>query len=131
MLSFTINDYKDIINLQRPVSIRPSMEISHRAKQFAPFAALQGFEDNIKLKGLLYEEKKILSDDRKCEIDYFLQNLSIGDEVTVTFFHEHLHLANMGEYHTISGTVNHWNPPFYLKIEDVEINIGNIYNIKN
>ncbi|MBR0397722.1 MAG: hypothetical protein IJI10_05555 [Eubacterium sp.] len=40
--------YDDIINLSRPVSKNhPPMPLEKRAAQFAPFAALTGFEDAI------------------------------------------------------------------------------------
>ena len=36
------NAYADMIYMQRPISRRIKMDIGHRAKQFAPFAALKG-----------------------------------------------------------------------------------------
>lgn len=43
-----IEDYEDIIGLEHPISPRhPRMPQSDRAAQFAPFAALTGFEDEI------------------------------------------------------------------------------------
>ena len=43
------HDYDDIINLPHHVSKRrPQMSMWNRAAQFAPFAALTGYEDAIK-----------------------------------------------------------------------------------
>ncbi len=43
------HDYDDIINLPHHVSKRhPQMSMWNRAAQFAPFAALAGYEDAIK-----------------------------------------------------------------------------------
>lgn len=43
-----IDDYLDIINLPHPVSKKhPPMPRISRAAQFASFAALSGYEDNI------------------------------------------------------------------------------------
>jgi len=43
------NEYDDIINLPHHVSKRhPQMSIWNRAAQFAPFAALTGYDDAIK-----------------------------------------------------------------------------------
>ena len=43
------NDYDDIINLPHHVSKRhPQMSMWNRAAQFAPFAALTGYDDAIK-----------------------------------------------------------------------------------
>jgi len=42
-------DYEDIINLPHHVSKRhPQMSMWNRAAQFAPFAALTGYDDAIK-----------------------------------------------------------------------------------
>lgn len=42
------NQYDDIINLPHPVSrTYPQMAIENRAAQFAPFAALSGYENAI------------------------------------------------------------------------------------
>ena len=43
--------YSDIINLERPEpdpDKHPRMSVYNRAAQFAPFAALTGFEESIK-----------------------------------------------------------------------------------
>jgi len=43
------NDYDDIINLPHHVSKRhPQMSMWNRAAQFAPFAALTGYDDAIR-----------------------------------------------------------------------------------
>ena len=44
------NQYEDIINLPHHVSTKhPQMSIEQRAAQFAPFAALVGFEERVKI----------------------------------------------------------------------------------
>ena len=48
MIDNETNRYDDIINLKRPVSRKHvPMSIENRAAQFAPFAALTGFDDAI------------------------------------------------------------------------------------
>ena len=37
--------YQKYLYIPRPVSKRYPMDVQHRAKQFAPFAALRGFEE--------------------------------------------------------------------------------------
>ncbi len=50
--------YRDIINLPHHVSkTRPQMPMSDRAAQFAPFAALTGYDEAIKETGRLTEDK--------------------------------------------------------------------------
>ena len=39
--------YDDIINLSRPRSLRPAMPLRDRAAQFAPFAALTGYDASV------------------------------------------------------------------------------------
>ena len=56
-----MDKYDDIINLPHHVSKRhPQMSMWNRAAQFAPFAALTGYEDSIKESAQenesLYEE---------------------------------------------------------------------------
>ena len=43
-----IDNYNDIINLEHHTSkTHPRMPMSHRAAQFAPFAALTGYDEAI------------------------------------------------------------------------------------
>ena len=50
--------YEDILNLPHHVSkTRPQMPMSDRAAQFAPFAALTGYDSAIKETGRLTDEK--------------------------------------------------------------------------
>ncbi len=42
--------YEDIIHLSRPVSARAKMSRVDRGAQFAPFAALPGFDEELKRK---------------------------------------------------------------------------------
>ena len=52
-----MDNYEDIIDLPHYVSkSRPQMEISNRAAQFSPFAALKGYEEAIEEKQKLAEE---------------------------------------------------------------------------
>lgn len=43
-----MKNYDDIIGLSRPVSKRRKMTNAERAAQFSPFAALTGFDDDIR-----------------------------------------------------------------------------------
>ena len=44
------SQYQRILYFQRPVSKWHPMAVERRAKQFAPFAALKGFEETIREK---------------------------------------------------------------------------------
>ena len=53
-----MGNYDDIINLPHHVSNRhPQMSIWNRAAQFAPFAALTGYEESIKEAEMENENK--------------------------------------------------------------------------
>ena len=68
--------YAKLIYMPRPVSNRRKMDVGHRAKQFAPFAALRGFEESVRKKEILYEPRKELSEEKKQELDGKLKILS-------------------------------------------------------
>ena len=60
-----MNDYDDIINLDRPISKHPSSSMESRASQFAPFAALVGYDSEIKETARLTDKKIVLDDSQK------------------------------------------------------------------
>ena len=49
--------YQKYLYIPRPVSKRYPMDVQHRAKQFAPFAALRGFEEIVRKQEILYEQR--------------------------------------------------------------------------
>ena len=71
-------EYQKILHRTRPVSGRHPMAVEKRAKQFAPFAALKGFEDEIHEQESRYEEKRILPEEKLEERDRTFQMLKGG-----------------------------------------------------
>ena len=103
--------YDDIINLPNPTpTCRPRMSALDRAAQFAPFAALTGYEAVVEESARLTDEKKEISEDMKAVIDAKIQILSeLLDEdpvVTITYFSPDTKKAG-GAYVTVSGVVVH------------------------
>lgn len=83
--------YDDIINMQHHISKRhPQMSLEARSAQFAPFAALTGYEDAVSETGRLTTNKIDLSEDEKANLDQKLQILKehILEEpsVFITYF---------------------------------------------
>ena len=82
--------YDDIINLKRPISKHPKLDISSRAAQFAPFAALTGYDDEIKETARLTDKKLELSEYDLEKLNYnFLKINNIIKEkpkVKITYF---------------------------------------------
>ena len=104
-----MNKYKDIINLPHHVSkTRKPMSLYNRAAQFAPFAALTGYDDAIKEIARLTEQKIELSDELKNmlnqKIKLIIENIKLQPEVVITYF-VHDNKKSGGVYKTISGNV--------------------------
>ena len=86
-------DYSDIIHLSHPTSlVHPRMSLLNRAAQFAPFAALTGFEDAIVETARPTDARLELTDSARASIDACLheaaERISVHDSpwVTLTCF---------------------------------------------
>lgn len=104
-----MNKYKDIINLPHHVSkTRNPMSLYNRAAQFAPFAALTGYNEAIKEKARLTEQRIELSDEFKNILNQKLQilnkNINSHPKVIITYF-ELDNKKSGGVYKTISGNI--------------------------
>lgn len=101
--------YKDIINLpHKQSSKRPHMSLLDRAAQFAPFAALVGYDDAIKETGRLTDERIELSEENLAVLNSRYQMLvdHLGEEpeVTITYFVPDIYKAG-GAYIEKTGVV--------------------------
>ncbi len=100
-----MNIYQDIITSKRAPSHHPKMARGDRAKIFAPFAALKGFEESVHARETRYIPRPELCDDRAEQLDRRLRSLKSGDTVTVTWF-QRLKLEDgveLGEYRVSTG----------------------------
>ena len=98
-------NYEDIIHLPHPNSKRhPRMSMLNRAAQFAPFAALTGYEAAVDETARLTDEKIQLSADRIAAISELLASLQPGDAVSAVYFVPDQHKSG-GAYLPVSGTV--------------------------
>ncbi len=84
-------DYSDIIDLPHHVSKnRMPMSLYNRAAQFAPFAALRGYEEAIAETARQTDQKVSLSDNQIDDIDFKMQilekHLDEKNEVTIQYF---------------------------------------------
>lgn len=127
--------YKDIINLPHHVSKkRPQMSLDARAAQFAPFAALTGYDDEVKETARLTEERIELDEAAKNVIDNKIQKilgqLSVRPIITFTYFIQDSK-KNGGRYETTSGIVKKIEEDKQvIVLEDkTEIPINEIINI--
>lgn len=86
-----MNKYDDIIDLPHHVSkTRKPMSLYNRAAQFAPFAALTGYDDAIEETARLTETKVELSDELKNDlnqkINFIKNNIKVHPEITIKYF---------------------------------------------
>lgn len=105
------------------------MDVSRRAKQFAPFAALRGLEETIRRQEIIYEPRKVLSEEQKRELDMKLRMLSYGMKIRATYFAENGLSKNLGQYRTLTGRIEFFDPKIYLRIDDTEIPISDICDL--
>ena len=103
------NSYDEIMNLPHHVSkSRPQMPMSDRAAQFAPFAALTGYDAAIEETGRLTDDKIELEENALTMLNLKMQLLReyLGDapEITFTYFKPDERKAG-GAYLTAVGRV--------------------------
>ena len=108
--------YDDIINLPHHVSAtRPQMPLLDRAAQFAPFAALTGYDAAIKETGRLTDEKIEMDEEAlnilNMKFQLLVDNLHDEPEVSFTYFKPDERKAG-GAYLEMTGTVK--------KVDDFE-----------
>ena len=108
--------YEDIINRPHHVSkARPQMSELERAAQFAPFAALTGYDSAIKETGRLTDERIELDEEALTALDrkyqLLIEALDDAPEVTITYFQPDERKAG-GKYVSAVGAVK--------KIDDFE-----------
>ena len=84
-------DYSDIINLEHYTSLKhPRMSIYARSSQFAPFSALNGYEDSIRETARLTDKRIEIDEDLKEILDnkimYILNNIDSNILVSFVYF---------------------------------------------
>lgn len=103
------NAYDDILNLPHHTStVQPAMPMQNRAAQFAPFAALVGYDALIRETARLTDQKVELDESVKAELNeklrLLLELLPQQPEVTITYFQPDSRKAG-GAYRTTNGIV--------------------------
>ena len=82
--------YDDIINLSRPISKRPKMTLEQRSAQFAPFAALTGYDEVIRETARLTNKRIEINEEMKAILDEKLlmikAQIQSKPSITVTYF---------------------------------------------
>jgi len=99
------------------------IKMENRAKQFVPFAALKGYDEALRAKEKIVVEKIELSEEKKAELDYKIQQIQKNDMVTVVYFlkDEYIKLEGMVSRIDIDARV--------LKIVNTKIPFDDIYDL--
>ena len=130
-----MHNYDDIINLQHHVSSkRKPMSLYNRAAQFAPFAALTGYDEQINEEGRIVQEKLELDTDRvnmiNDKLNYINNNIKDNIKVEVEYFVKD-RFKDGGIYETYTGIIKRIdtvNKRIIFK-NNYEILFDNIYDI--
>lgn len=132
-----VERYSDIIDLPHHQSgRRPHMSVYNRAAQFAPFAALVGYEQMVQDTAdiLLLDKRVILSEDQKTILDEKLKVLKAqitdNPEVRVLYFDQAANELG-GGYVSYTGVFRRIEeyPARLIMMDRKEIYIGDILEI--
>ena len=131
--------YSDIIDLPHHQSIyRPHMTVYNRAAQFAPFAALVGYDEMVQDTAdiLLLDKRIILSEDAKCLLDVQLQGIrekiDLNPEIKIVYFDEKANKLG-GGYVLHSGIVKKIEeyPAMLVFLDGKKVSVEDIVQIEN
>lgn len=127
-----MNEYKNIINFEHYEPRHPRMTIYKRSAQFAPFAALSGYSEQIAEARRLTAKKKELSEDKKEEINNNLIRLINNKDLiaNITYFSKDKYKAG-GEYITVRNRIKKIDNFKNIIVLDnnQKINISNIIEL--
>lgn len=136
-----VHEWNDAFRMRHP-----AMDLRRRAKIFAPFDALEGFDDAIAEKEIQYEFKRELSEDDTEEMNRRLNilhrlawNTKLAREnqvpVSVTYFvpcadQSGSSYGYRGRYVTVSGICQRLGPQSIL-VHDTEIRLEDIISLES
>lgn len=131
-----MNEYDDIINLPHHRSVkRPHMSIYQRAAQFAPFAALTGYDAAIDETARLTDQKLELSDEQadhlNAQIQRIIENIIDKPQVEITYFVSDNRKSG-GEYVTVTGSVRRVDDQKreIVFVDGMNVKIDDVWNIR-
>ena len=126
--------YEEILNLPHHVSLNhPHMSNHDRAAQFAPFAALTGYDALIKEMARQTNKKITISKEKAEEISnklsYLKEHLKENITITVIYFKKDK-TKDGGAYLEINGVIKSIDEYHKtIKVDNILIKISDIYDI--
>ena len=127
-----MNKYEDIINVPRwNPKTHPRMSEFERAAQFAPFAALTGYDATVSETARLTDSKKDLDEEQMLALNetlsLIMERVNEHPNVRITWFRKDARKRG-GEYVTTEGTIRDVEPANRLVIlrEGARISLDDI-----
>lgn len=104
---------------------RSKMNRTDRAKQFAPFDALKGLQEALRIKELNHErvQKGDLSEEKAEEMSKIIINLNKREKVKITYFKE-------GYYKQAQGQIKIDIEKNRIEIDGLKIDLQDIFEIE-
>lgn len=132
-----MNKYDDIINLPHyEPKTHKRMSLEARAAQFAPFAALTGYEDEIKETARLTDKRINITESQKTllnsKIQYILKKIELKPEVKFTYFVKDKNKAG-GKYIEKTGIIKKIDKisKYIILKDNTKIPISEIINVNS
>lgn len=134
--------YDDIIHTEYPLKSsdafkHPKMSIEDRAKIFAPFAALKGYEEAIAEKQKIVVPRIELSEESKEYLDFQLGKIEqlltkgLHPIITVVYFQKNKVNKEDGEYIQFTGMVAKFDQTSrILQVVEKKLRLVDIYSIE-
>lgn len=108
-----MNNYEDIINLERPKSNHSHLSVESRAAQFAPFAALVGYDSAIKETARITDKRIEIDDELKViisnKLNYLNDHIKDNNKVIIRYFIKDEKKSG-GNYIHKTGIIKNINP---------------------
>ena len=131
-----MENYNDIIHLSRPKSKHPRMSLHQRSAQFAPFAALTGYEGQVKETARLTDKRIEIDEELKqildMKIQFIKEKISSKPELEITYFIPD-DKKDGGRYETIFDNIskiNNYNEKIIMQ-NGLKIDIKEIIDINS
>ena len=135
LMKISKSKYDDIINMSHHISKKhPRMSLENRSAQFAPFAALTGYEDEVEETARITDKRIEITDEIKSKINMKLQiiqeKINTKPKVTIKYFIPD-NKKEGGSYKTVTSNVlkiDQYKKLVVLK-DNTKIFISDIINI--
>jgi len=118
--------YDDIINYNYVP--KNKMSLQARSAQFAPFAALSGYDDNIKKASILLDKKIIIDEGLKNKLDDIINSINIKDKPLINIIYFNNELSKYIEYSNNIKKIDYINKELVFTNRD-KIKIDDIIDI--